>query len=71
MAKFTDHPIPDGTYPQTAWATLKSHLLAAESVEALVEYDDDDNPVAIVLRVWNDLRADGSNDAQADPDAEY
>jgi hypothetical protein len=71
MARFQDHELPDGTAPQTAWATVKKHLLGAETVEVVVRYDADDNPTAIVLRVWDDVRKDDSNSADADPDADY
>lgn len=71
MARFEDFELEPGARPQTAWATLVDLLLEGESVEVVVEYDDDDRPAAFVLRVWDDVRTDDSNHLDADPDEDY
>ncbi len=71
MASFEDYEIEEGTPPQTIWANLRDLLLEGESVEVVVEYDDDDNPIGLYMRVWDDVRHDGSNDYDADPAQDY
>jgi len=71
MAKFQDFEILSDTRPQTAWKELKDLLLDNESVEVIIQFDDDDNPVAFWLRVWDDVRQDESNEIFADPNLEY
>ena len=71
MGRFEDFEIEPGTRPQTAWATLVDLLLEGESVEVVVEYDEDDRPTAFFLRVWDGPRDDGSNELDADSDLDY
>ena len=71
MATYKDHKIKKGTPPQTVWKNLQDQLLEGESVEVIIEYDEDDNPVNLWMRVWDDVRKDKSNDFHADPNKQY
>jgi hypothetical protein len=66
MARFKDFDLP-GTSGKV-WELIKKKLDRNQSVEVMVDDNDKDR---VFIRVWDDVRNDGSNNIEADPDTNY